>query len=131
MNLAEQHDKRQAAAAKVAAYEAEMLELHGLKPCKATVCPRVVAGRRCVAWGRSYDHPRGCLCQQHQHLLDHGRMWRNKVGQYVLTGEPYRHVTEAQINSLRCDLISLGAKVTRHEHSPYNPGGTILLMVHR
>ncbi len=76
---------------------------HGWRPSNATVCPRVVTGRRCTA-----DRPDDpCLCQTHHHLLDHGRQWFDRDNRRLLTGEPY-NLTVEELAAFAADLEPLG-----------------------
>lgn len=108
--------------------EERMFTLFGLRPSKAPVCPRAVAGLRCVAW---HSSARQCVCVPYCHsVLDHGRMWINKAGQHVLTGEPY-HLHSGTLLSFGQAIEALGLEFTIQAESPYFPGHTVLLMVEK
>lgn len=94
----------------------------GLRPAIAPVCPRVVAGKRCHA------DTGACLCSEHRHLLDHGRIWLDENGRHVLTGEPYDATGEA-IGDLTADMTALGLQVRLSGQSMWNPGYTLLIEI--
>jgi hypothetical protein len=108
-----------------AEHQARAAEWHGLRPSKATACPRVVAGKRCLV-GNTRDEL--CVCQRHQRLLDHSRMWLDDKRRNVLTGEPY-DVDLADLVDLHAELAALGLEVTVAGRSPWNPGETFLLLI--
>lgn len=112
MSLAHEEQQRRAA------------DWHGLHPVTDTeVCPRVVAGRTCHASAGMV-----CVCQQHHHLLDHGRMWRKADGTLVLTGEPY-DAGGRELTAFLTAMRRLSLNVSLDGRSPWHPGHTILLKV--
>lgn len=102
-------------------------ENYGLRPSRAHVCPRVVAGKRCLSY-----HEEPCLCQKHHSLLDHGRVWLDRQGRRVVTGEPY-HVAKADLVDLAADMATLGLRVTVKPQSEsfWYPGHTHLIFITR
>lgn len=100
---------------------------YGLRPAKAQVCPRIVAGKRCLAYN---GHSEMCVCQVHYRLLDHGRIWLDATGQHVLTGEPYDAHGD-DLAALLVDLAALGLRATITAHSMWNPGSTVLILIRR
>jgi len=58
--------------------------LYGWRLSSAARCPLVVVGKRC-----RLSSGERCVCSEHHHALDHGRMWLDRDGRRVLTGEPY------------------------------------------
>lgn len=99
-------------------------EWYGLRPSSARICPRVVAGKHCLAF-RSRER---CVCQRHRHVFDHGRIWLDRDGRHVLTGEPYG-VSEDDLAELVTDLAQFGLHVSVGGSSPWNPGSTVLIRV--
>jgi hypothetical protein len=97
----------------------------GLRPSSAAVCPRVVAGKHCRVNGVDL-----CVCQRHHHLLDHGRIWLNRAGQYVLTGEPYELTPDA-LQEFAADLDGLSLTVAVSGRSMWNPGDCLLVTIRR
>ncbi len=98
---------------------------YGYRPCRARVCPRVVAGNRCFV---GYPQREVCLCQRHHRLLDHGRAWIDTDGRHVVTGEPY-HVADDELAALVADAESLGLTVNIAPFSPWFPGRTTLVRI--
>jgi hypothetical protein len=94
----------------------------GLRPSNARVCLRVVAGKRCVQPQRS------CVCDKHQRLLDHGRIWLDEDGKHVLTGEPY-NASPRELSALFADADEHGLKVRISGRSPWFPGATVLIHI--
>lgn len=96
----------------------------GRYPCKAIVCPRVVAGLRCL---RDAD----CLCTRHHQLLDHARIWWKPASQqHEMTCEPYQAYSEG-LDALFGDLHALGLNATVSTKSPWYPGSTLMIEVRR
>jgi len=92
-------------------------------------CPRVVAGRRCYV-GDGRNVPK-CICYRYHHrIFDHTRLWKTPEGFRVLTTEPY-HVTLDDLVSFREECLALGLEVQVFGYSPYYPGATLTLMIHR
>jgi hypothetical protein len=57
------------------------------RPSSAARCPRVVAGKRCIAYSQRGET---CVCERHHGgPIDHPRMWLTETGERVLTAEPY------------------------------------------
>ncbi|WP_433541156.1 hypothetical protein ACQP10_08505 [Streptosporangium sandarakinum] len=104
------------------AQEQRAADLFGLRPSRARICPRVVAGKHCQA-----DHDT-CVCQRHHRLLDHGRLWLDPEGHHVLTGEPYSADGDA-LTALLTDTASLGLTVSITGRSLWNPGQTVLIRI--
>lgn len=100
-------------------------ELFGLRPSKASICPRVVAGKRCVRYYRDS----GCICERHYKLFDHGRIWLDKNGRHVLTGAPYG-ATDKELAELDADMRELGLSVSFPNQWLWNPR-TLTIMVTR
>lgn len=105
--------------------ERRAAELYGLRPSAAAVCPRVVAGKRCIAYR---DEWTVCVCQRHRRALDHGRVWLDANGRHVLTGEPYE-ITGEDLAGLTADLAELGLRVDLTGQSLWNPGFTVLIKI--
>jgi hypothetical protein len=98
------------------AQERRAAEFYGLRPSAARICPRVVAGKHCLT-----DHGFVlCVCQRHQHLLDHGRIWLDQDGRHVLAGEPYDAAAD-EVVDLIADLSALGLRVSLTGRSLWNP----------
>lgn len=102
--------------------EERAAEYYGLRPSNARVCPRVVAGKRCLA------NCGECVCSHHHRVLDHGRVWLDKDGKHVLTGEPY-DASGNQIAALVTDMAALGLEVSLSGRSMWNPRSTLLIRV--
>lgn len=100
-------------------------ENYGLRPSQARICPRVVAGKRCLTYHRSR-----CLCDKHRSLLDHGRMWLDEHGRHVLTGEPY-HIAPDDLAAFTDDMAKLGLQVNVKPKSEsfWYPGHTHLILI--
>jgi len=96
----------------------------GYRPSDATVCPLVVAGKRCRAW---HDDD-GCLCHRHHGVLDHARIWIDRGGRHVFTAEPYDTDSD-ELEALIADLHREGLRATFSGHSPWNPGSTFLIVI--
>lgn len=109
------------------AQERRAIDIYGLRPSRANACPRVVAGRRCVAYN---DERRLCICQTYRRLLDHGRMWLDESGRHVLTGEPY-DIDTAELVEFIGELDRVGLAVTVGARSLWNPGQCVLIRVLR
>lgn len=96
-----------------------------LRPSGAEICPRVVAGRRCVAFR---SDGRRCICERLTHpVLDHARMWLTPDGGHVLTFEPYSLSTD-NLAAL-AELSPLGLELSISGYSPWNPGATFLCTI--
>jgi len=106
------------------AQERRAAEAFGLRPSRAAICPRTVAGGRCRAWHSGEP----CICMRHRHLLDHGRIWLDEAGRYVLTGEPYDAHGE-DVADLLADLAALGLRATFTGRSLWYPGYTLLIVI--
>ncbi|MBN6051311.1 hypothetical protein JYK22_05145, partial [Nonomuraea sp. RK-328] len=107
------------------AQEQRAAEYFGLRPSKASVCPRVVAGKRCLIDSRGK-----CVCQDHYRVLDHGRMWLDENGHHVLTGEPYNTWGE-EMTAFVAAMDELGLHVHLSGRSLWYPGYTLLVRVTR
>lgn len=120
---------RERTAAMSARYEARF---PGWKRSRARTangaCPRVVAGKRCLSYGRSWS---GCVCTRYNslRLLDHARLWETPDGERVLTGEPYQ--LDKGFQELVGECLMLGLSVTVEPYSPYFPGNTMLVLIRR
>lgn len=104
------------------------------EPC----CPRVVAGKRCLVLHGSAPGPgapprRRCACEARhgRRALDHGRLWVTEDGERVLTGEPYGPLDGETLRRFVADCHDLGLGVQVSPRSPWNPGSTLLLVVHK
>ena len=89
-------------------------------------CPMRVAGERCHA----YRSPTPCICETHFHILDHARVWRSGRGDIVLTAEPYGFSGD-DFAALERDLDDLGLVAWVSAKSPWYPGRTALIVIHR
>lgn len=98
-------------------------EWFGLRHATETACPRVVAGHPC-RYGLEDDI---CICGPSQ-LLDHARMWRDVDGRLVYTAEPYQAHCE-DIVTFMANLRAEGLCAHFYGRSPWNPGGTFLIIV--
>lgn len=104
------------------------------RPSDARVCPRSVAGKRCLIHYGGAPGPgaprRRCICETRHagRALDHGRIWLTPDGERVLTGEPYG-IDGQTLARFASDCRELGLRVTVAPRSPWNPGGTVLLLV--
>lgn len=105
--------------------ERRAAESHGLRPTGARTCPRVVAGKRCLIASRGT-----CVCHTHYHVLDHRRIWLDRDGRYVLTGEPY-DASREELAAFTEAMGDLGLQVTVKSaaESFWNPGSTLLILV--
>jgi hypothetical protein len=108
------------------AQELRAAEWYGLRPSGARICPRVVAGKHCLA----YRSRARCVCQRHRPLLDHARIWLDTHGRHILTGEPYG-VWGDDVMDLLTDLAALGLRASFTAHSVWNPGSTLLIRIER
>lgn len=108
----------------VAAFKAR-----GYRESRATICPRVVAGKRCQQWRDAGGHT-ACLCTIFSALFDHGHMWLDASGRHVMTGEPYGY-REPQLAALIAAVEPLGLQVTVSDESPYYQGYTTLITISR
>lgn len=91
--------------------------------------PRMVAGKRCLI---GYPSMRmGCICQEYYHrVFDHTRIWQTPEGYRVLTAEPY-DLKISDISALEARCRELGLAVELFPYSPYLPGHTTMLLIHR
>ena len=118
-------------------YRDRMIRRFGFTLSRATVCPRVVAGKRCYRWTARarYDSAtkthRYCPCEAYQPLFDHARIWIDPAtGQHILTAEPYG-VDQALVRAFRAREgreLGLALVVTRQS---YWYKGTTLLLIKR
>ena len=76
------------------------------RPSRARPCPRLVAGKRCLA-----DHTDQCLCLQHRAVFDHARIWIDISGNHVFTTEPYDR-DGGDVAAFITDMEGLGLQVT-------------------
>lgn len=107
---------------------ARMAERFGYRVSRARLCPRVVAGKQCV---RLNGPNRDCPCQKWWgSILDHGRIWLDRDGRHVLTGEPY-HIATDELADFRREMAELGLEVTTEDWSAWNPGSCTLVTVTR
>lgn len=104
--------------------ERRAAEALGVRPSTARVCPRLVAGKRCLAFHRP------CVCLPYHHLLDHGRIWLDQEGRYVLTGEPYE-IDDHNLGRFTKDMAELGLQVSVKPKSEsfWYPGHTFLIVI--
>jgi hypothetical protein len=113
-------------------YLSEMQGLYGLRPSRAAVCLRPVAGKRCLL---GYSHQVVCICQAPWmwRVLDHPRIWLNRDREYVLTGEPYQGAfSDEELAGFERAVKELGLVYIRGGGpSPYSPGHTELIRVVR
>lgn len=109
------------------AQEQRAAAIYGLRPSRAQICPRAVAGLRCTAYN---DDRRPCVCLAYRHLLDHGRIWLDAAGRHVLTGEPYDVDTD-ELLAFIADMTRLGLSVHLSVRSLWNPGHCLLVRVDR
>lgn len=98
-------------------------------------CPRRVAGKRCKRFTRREPQPR-CICEMYPLLFDHDFMWRTKDRARVLTLEPYNYngkdaASVAVFEAFRLDCEALGLEARIEPFSPWYPGSTTLITVHR
>lgn len=106
-------------------YTEEMYRRFGLRESRAPICPRVVAGKRCLRWRRP------CVCYPDGNLLDHGRMWVTSRGTHLLTAEPY-HVDLKKFDALALQLRPLNLLVAITAVSIwFPPDSTLVYIRHR
>ena len=104
-----------------------MFAMFGYTPSDARLCPRIVAGKRCLENGPSCP----CVCQSYRHrAFDHARMWRDSKKRHVFTSEPYG-ISGEEVVALVSDMAELGLSVCLDARSPWNPGSTILIVITR
>jgi hypothetical protein len=115
MNQVDQHERR-------------MLEWWDLRPSGAAICPRVVAGKRCLA----FNGGGRCICQWSHlsGLIDHARIWLDRDGRHVYTVEPYG-VDPGALTLLCHELEFLGLTARVSDRSPWFPGSTTLILVQK
>lgn len=96
--------------------------LDGLTLVPDTIlCPRIVAGQECRG--------SACLCADHKmRVFDHGRMWRDRDGNLVLTGEPYG-ISGQEVANLNSDVQHLGLEVMIYGRSYWKPGDTLRIVI--
>jgi hypothetical protein len=112
-------------------HQSLMAAWFGLRPSSARRCPRVVAGRRCLAHRYFRDGVARCACEQYEFpLWDHVRIWLDQAGRYVLTLEPYG-ANGANVAMLARAMRSLGLVVDVTARSPWSPGRTVLILIRR
>lgn len=99
----------------------------GCAPSDAAVCPRVVAGKRCVRH-RQHGLPQ-CICRHFDWLLDHVRIWHGPDG-HVLTAEPYA-AHGRELGAFIAECAGLGLDVMVTGGSEWAPGATFLITVSR
>jgi hypothetical protein len=104
-------------------------EAQGYRPSEARPCPMKVAGKSCQAYRAYADQP-ACICERHQHLLDHGRIWLDQAGGYILTSEPYDAPGD-ELAGFIADLEALGLRLSLSGVSPWYPGYTFKLTIAR
>lgn len=109
-----------------AQHEDRAAEWFGLRPSTARECPRVVARKRCLDHRAPDGDP--CICQRHRRILDHARIWIDRDGHHVLTGEPYE-ADARDLAALLTDVSALGLAVHLFGRSPWNPGFTFLIRI--
>jgi hypothetical protein len=98
---------------------------HGLVPAGARACPRVVAGQHCVG-----DSDYRCLCRRHYYVLDRARIWLDRGGHLVLTGEP-DSADGTDLVDLITDMSALRLRTTVSGRSPWYPGETVLIVIRK
>lgn len=111
-------------------HDARALAWHGLRPSEATPCPRVVAGKRCRRLARGWGSASACVCEEHQWLMDHTRVWLDTEGRHVLTTEPYGSCG-LKVAAFVQAMDELGLRTTVTGASPWNPGSTFAIIVRR
>ena len=102
-----------------------MFAMFGYTPSDARLCPRIVAGRRCLENSPS----RPCVCSIYRDkAFDHARMWQDSKRRHVFTSEPYG-IHGEEVVALVSDMAELGLSVRLDARSPWNPGHTILIRI--
>ncbi len=106
--------------------QARFRDWFGWRPSTAVRCPRTIAGKRCRNWANGEP----CMCELHNHVLDHACRWINGDGNPVLTSEPYDFDAEEFV-ALAADCAALGLDVSVTGTSPYFPGRTVLIIIRK
>ncbi|WP_326646613.1 hypothetical protein OG884_18480 [Streptosporangium sp. NBC_01755] len=72
------------------------------------------------------------MCLPYHHLLDHGRIWLDQEGRYVLTGEPYE-IDGHNLGRFTKDMAALGLQISVKPKSEsfWYPGHTFLILITR
>lgn len=108
------------------AQEYRAAQWFGLRPSRARICPRVVAGKRCIDGNLG----KACVCHKHHDVFDHARIWLDETGRHVFTAEPYSYSASGEeIAAMIADMAALGLEVRFSGRSPYNPGYTLLIKI--
>lgn len=117
-----------------AEHRARALEKYGWKPYegRAYLCPRVIAGKRCVRHNSNLG--RVCTCRFRGTPLDHMRRWVGPNGEKIITGEPYDFDAEDdhyRFSELvaECDELGISVDVRSPEDSVYYPDSTWLIVL--
>jgi hypothetical protein len=114
-------------------YEERMAEVHGLRPATGNPgwpCPRVAAGKRCLRGYPSSRHA-PCVCEAlYPDPLDHGRVWLDAGGRYVVTAEPYGHPDlTGSLDRLNDVVGALGLVAEVRPDEQWAPGQTVLVWI--
>lgn len=99
----------------------------GLRPTNGPACPRILAGKSCLSYSGRYSNDSDCPCQRYRKLLDHGRIWFDKNGRNILTGEPY-YAHGREIAEFVAEMTELGLSVSFPGQSMWN-AHTLTIMV--
>jgi hypothetical protein len=95
-------------------------------------CARVVASKRCRAFGRDFGGSGFSRCQcfsgGYSSVLDHSSLWTTPSKEKVLVAEPY-YIEERQYAVFRSDCEQLGLDVwVEPGASPYGYGTYLILV---
>lgn len=93
---------------------------YGWQPSTAQRCPRVAAGKRCLAGTGS------CVCREHRGLLEHPAIWHSARGT-VYSADPLGPVDGVALGAFVADATKLGLAVTVSARSGWAPGRTVLI----
>jgi hypothetical protein len=112
--------------------EQRFKDWYGWRPIRnsrSAICPRRVAGKRCLrhTGGRGWPE---CICVYQGGLLDHKAMWKDESGNLLFTTEPY-HCAADELAAFSGDLVKLGLEAEVLPRSGWYPGSTILIVVRK